>query len=114
MRFTKAEFCTAIDNIKTMTDWEAKINHALDMQSGILSEWIEYYLDTVLDLSDIDPASDMNDIEYFIYDLDFGRKWKPGMVLVDYKDFPLRTTEDLWNLLQTMDEEEAPHEEVCN
>jgi len=46
----------------------------------------------------------MNDkfgyIEYFIYELDFGQKWKNGMC-IDEKgnDIKLQTGEDLYNLL---------------
>lgn len=38
-------------------------------------------------------------IEYYIYELDFGKKYKPGMVIVQHKDVPLRTPEDLYNAI---------------
>ena len=39
-------------------------------------------------------------IGYWMWDLDFGKKWKEGMVADEYgKDIPLKTSDDLWNLL---------------
>lgn len=39
------------------------------------------------------------DIEYFMYELDFGRKWKRGMVTDKGRDIKLTTAEKLWNYL---------------
>ena len=39
-------------------------------------------------------------IEYYCFELDFGKKWKKGDVTEkDGMDIPLATIEDLWNLL---------------
>jgi hypothetical protein len=38
-------------------------------------------------------------IDYYIDELDFGRSWKPGKVVIDGKDVRLETPNDLWNLL---------------
>lgn len=39
-------------------------------------------------------------ISYWIYELDFGNKYKEGSVIdADGSDIPLKTIEDLWNLL---------------
>ena len=47
-------------------------------------------------------------ISYFISDLEFGRKWKPGTITeADGTDVPLGSVQDLWNLLvHTFDENE--------
>ena len=44
---------------------------------------------------------DLNDstIDYFIYELEFGAKYKPGCFLINEKDIPLRTFSDLYNCL---------------
>ena len=40
-------------------------------------------------------------ISYFIYELDFGRDWKPGMVRDTLgNDIKLETIKDVWRLLQ--------------
>ena len=39
-------------------------------------------------------------IAYYIYELDYGNAYKPGMINYDDgRDVPLRTPQDLWNLL---------------
>lgn len=38
-------------------------------------------------------------IGYYIYELDFGKKWKKEMVIIDKKDIKLKTHSDLYNLL---------------
>ena len=38
-------------------------------------------------------------IEYYIWDLDFGRKWKKDSVKVKGKNFKLKNAYDLWDLL---------------
>lgn len=43
-------------------------------------------------------------IDYFIYDLDFGKQWSPGMIIINKKDFKLQTPKDLWDLLNKDDE----------
>ena len=44
-------------------------------------------------------------ISYFMWDLDFGRKWQPGTITeADGTDIPLKTIDDLWHLLENKDE----------
>lgn len=38
-------------------------------------------------------------IGYWMWELDFGEKWMPGTVTKDGKDIPLKTIDDLWNIL---------------
>ena len=48
----------------------------------------------------VDATNDTSDwISYFIYELNFGKDWKDGMIKENGKDIKLQTTEDLWNLL---------------
>lgn len=39
------------------------------------------------------------DLDYYCYELDFGRKWKPGMITFNDKDIPCRNSEELWDLI---------------
>lgn len=69
----------------------------------------EYFTDTyimapkdselVLDILRTVMNDDEDWISYWMYELDCGREWKPYMVTKDGEDIPLRTMEDLWNLL---------------
>lgn len=38
-------------------------------------------------------------ISYYIYDLNFGERWEPGMIKNDDEDIRLQTISDLWYLL---------------
>lgn len=38
-------------------------------------------------------------ISYWMWELNFGEKWKPGTVTENGNDIPLKTIDDLWNLL---------------
>ena len=38
-------------------------------------------------------------IEYFIWELDFGRLYKKGSIQISGKDFTLKTSSHLWDLL---------------
>ena len=40
-----------------------------------------------------------DDITYYMWELDFGKKWAPGMVTFEDKDIPLRNSSDLWELI---------------
>ena len=52
-------------------------------------------------------------ISYFMWDLDFGRKWKPGTITnPDGTDVPLGTIEDLWNLLKNNSNHKTTNEEL--
>jgi len=41
-----------------------------------------------------------DDLGYFVYELEFGEKWKEGVVTdVDGNDIPLKNSSDLYDLL---------------
>lgn len=51
--------------------------------------------------------NNLETIQYFVYELDFGEKWKPGMVPdKEGNDVKLQTIEELYNLLLKEVEEE--------
>ena len=74
----------------------------------------EYFTDTyimapkdselVLDILRTVMGDDEDWISYWMYELDCGREWKPYMVTKNGEDIPLRTMEDLWNLLNKEEE----------
>lgn len=99
MRFEKWEFCQAINAYKRMCEAENKICNALDVTEWEPSNWLGEYYDMIIQMSDIDVESDYNDIDYFCYELDFGKKWTPGCVKIGDEDVCLKTPEDLYDLL---------------
>jgi len=45
-------------------------------------------------------TNDENDwIDYYIWELEFGDKYKDGCVKINNENIPLRKSEDLWNLI---------------
>lgn len=56
--------------------------------------------DDIVKLLEIIMEDKENDwIGYFCWELNFGRRYKPGMITDGDKDIPLATTRDLYNLL---------------
>jgi len=49
----------------------------------------------------IKPNKYGSDIEYFMWDLEFGKKYTEGCFTVNKKNISLATAEDLWNHLNT-------------
>ena len=60
----------------------------------------DYLVDSLIDLLAL-RFDDTNEwINYWMWELDFGKKYRPGMVLVDGKEVHLKTINDLWNILK--------------
>jgi hypothetical protein len=98
---TYKDFCTYIRRIKAIFDFEselAKLRKPTDKDEFTL--FYPTMIDDVVDLLEMI----MNDLEnhwisYYIYDLNFGEKYKKGDVTIDGDEYPLRNVKDLWELL---------------
>lgn len=98
---TYKDFCIYLRRIKAIFDFEselAKLSKPTDKDEFTL--FYPTMIDDVVDLLEMI----MNDLEnhwisYFIYDLNFGEKYKKGDVTVDGDEYPLRNVKDLWELL---------------
>jgi len=104
MRFTKEEFKRAIAALEIMSRDERDIGEALTAgPEWIGSSWVQEYYGLIEQMCDISSDYD-NDLSYFVYDLDFGRNWHPGMVTDENgEDVPLSTIDNLWDLLTRED-----------
>ena len=86
-----------------------KMDKKIDESSKIIrklfdNEWDVYFPtgEFLLNdfLNDIFDDEEVDDIGYFIYELEFGSKWHEGMVLdKNGNDIPLKDASDLYNLL---------------
>ena len=97
---TKEVFVETINFMKTRFDNEIIINNYLTAEFGdaIFYPYSHYEVQMIKVLEDVfDDTSEW--ISYFIYELDFGRKWKPGCVTEDGKDIPLSTPEQLYDMI---------------
>lgn len=104
---TKEEFCKYINFIKDRIEAEDKINNlfteefsdSIFMPYGKCIDKIVSLLSKIMRCEDID-AYGTTDIDYFIYELDFGKKW-PEYSAYDEHDapIPMRTPEELYDYL---------------
>ena len=97
---TKEVFVETINFMKTRFDNEIVINNYLTAEFGdaIFYPYSNYESQMIKVLENV--FDDTNEwISYFIYELDFGRKWKPGCVTEDGKDIPLSTPEQLYDMI---------------
>lgn len=103
MRFTKKEFCTTLKNFQKMCEQEEEIAHILGICEWKGLDWISHYYNLIVNMCDIDTSSKdaygINDLDYYVWELDFGSKWHPGCYMIEDEDIPLRNAEDCWNLL---------------
>ena len=105
MRLTKEEFCSTLSKLKKISKENETLSDALGINEWIGDDWYYSFYDFFVKMCDI-GVDDLNDIDYFCLELDYGRKYKPGVYKIDGEDIPLRTFEDLWNLLMRGEGEE--------
>lgn len=102
-RLTKEEFVRRINNIKEQFKHDSNCHKAFStiLKNDYISNY-DYNL-ILTDYTDIleyimDDKSQM--ITYFIYELEFGKKYKDGMITErDGTIIKLKTVEDLYNYL---------------
>lgn len=111
VEITKENFCALVDNIERYYRFLEKLEEV--SQIDFFNSSFCYFLDQVsnflveLFFPHSSDSRLMNDIDYYMYELDFGKKWKPGYVIIDDKDMPLRNSEDLWNILTLGENDET-------
>lgn len=101
---TKEQFVKHINEIKKMSEIETKINEVMGELEFCQLSFGDYEQIAVNILTNAFTDEENGWISYFIYELDFGKKWHEGSVTEktdgnDKKDIPLGTAEHLYNLL---------------
>ena len=94
---TKENFSILLDAVKNHSDYICNLyrDYGIDFINSPVME-IESEINKYLKAQ----FNDTDDwISYWMWELDFGKKWKPGTVTIDGTDVPLGTVDDLWNLL---------------
>lgn len=102
--FTKDMFIKAINEIEKQYNHDKKCLEAFkvilpnDYTSGYDNHWLQNQLIEILKIA-------MNDnhknswIEYYLWELDFGKKWTKYSIEIKGKSFKLKNAYDLWDLL---------------
>lgn len=102
---TKENFINLIDSIEEFDRGANKLEELLGQCE--YNGWFYAARDSLVDFlnsifytkEEFNSILFISDIDYYIFELDFGKKWSSGMITIDGKDFPLRNSEELWNLL---------------
>ena len=103
---SKEQFVKCIDFIIKRSEAQEKINELFtnEFEDAIFYPYFKYETAYVDLLELIFNDTENNWISYFIYELDFGRKWKPGMVTDDFGDVPMSSAEELYDFLINKEE----------
>ena len=99
----KENFCSLIDAIEETWRFYERLSELLEIElyESKITELVDSINNFIVKLfyKDLNDINKIDDINYYMWELDFGRKWKTGMVTIDGIDIPLRSSEDLWNIL---------------
>ena len=104
VELTKENFCFIVDAIEDSykTLRELSDYTGLIFTESKFAESVDKIQDFLEDLLDIE-RNDLygTDIDYYMWELDFGEKWEPGTITdSEGNDIPLRNSEDLWELIK--------------
>lgn len=94
---TKENFSELINAVKNHSEyiWNLYKDYGIDFVNSPVME-IENEITKYLK-AQFDDKCDW--INYWMWELNFGENWKPGTVTENGNDIPLKTIDDLWNLL---------------
>lgn len=106
VELNEENFCELIDSIEEYWNFCLKLDEAFGINITdsklclLMDKVIDFLVNSFYDINehDKDPYWS-DDITYYMWELDFGKKWQAGMVTLDDKDIPLRDSHDLWELL---------------
>ena len=99
----KDKFKVHMEHIVKLLDMQSKFDDITRGTYGTRFECELMFPTLVEDVIELlqDATHDQDDnISYFLFEIDCGRKWKPGMITMpDGTDIPVATIDDLWNIL---------------
>ena len=104
--FTKELFIETINEIEKQHNHDRKCSDAFkvllpnDYTSVYANHWLQNQLLKILQIAMKDNNRD-GWIEYWMLELDFGRKWEKNKIINKNKYITLKTAEDLWELLNS-------------
>lgn len=104
MRLSRDEFIRVLDKYKQMLYEEQNIMNELNINpEWAPGAWVnEYYefIDKMCDFTEKDYTVEYgSDLDYFCWELDFGRMWQPGMVVEDGVDIKLDSAGALYDFI---------------
>lgn len=109
MKFTYTRFDKCIQNLEAMSRFQDGVSEcAAELRKKNTGIDVELFLPSldsdVVDLLALIMGDKDDWISYFVYELDFGRNYKDGMITnADGSIIKLATSRDLWTLLTKKD-----------
>lgn len=106
---TKTQFVKALNDIKDFNEKIDRINNVLNETCDDNIYCPPSVENTLLNLlQELFDDKETDWIGYYIYELNYGEKWEPGMITDNGKDVKLETPEELYMLLiHNLDERES-------
>lgn len=106
IELTEKNFCNLIDAVEEFWETCNKLDEAFGInitESKIVNLMEVLLSELVESLYDIEDCKEnpywIDDINYYIWELNFGKKWGPGKITIDGHDVPLRNSHDLWKIV---------------
>lgn len=106
VNLTKGSFCGLIDEIENHYRNIGEIEDMIGINLveaktfDLFNETINFLTDLFYTEEELKEYDGLDDISYYMWELNFGKNWRPGTVTdVNGKDIPLKNSEDLWNIL---------------
>ncbi|MCP6727365.1 MAG: hypothetical protein KJI69_05150 [Patescibacteria group bacterium] len=97
----RKDFIAALKIIKSLTDDVEEVHLAMKKLDPDFGGFFISRIDTaLLDMLKLVTNDKHNWISYYIYDLEWGTKWKKGTVTdKEGRDIPMKTMNDLYNVM---------------
>lgn len=108
MKLTKEQFVKYLKLYETMYLEERRIANALGCSPHWPpAQWVDNFFDLFSEMCELGAGTPLygTDLDYFIWDLDFGRNWEPGAVIENGKEVVLSSPEGLYEYLTGKGEE---------
>lgn len=103
IKISKKQFKDIIKSIKKQYKYDRECQKAFKIilpQDHIIGYDNSIIVEGIIELLSNLTNDESDWIRYWIYELDFGKKWKLGTITEkDKSDVPLKTINDLWNIL---------------
>lgn len=97
---SKESFCKVMSDYKSMFDFTDDLNQVFDKYDSDRDVYPPVCTQTVIDLLEFIFNDEGEWIQYWTFELDFGKRYEDGWVTQkDGTIIPLKTVEDLYDLL---------------
>lgn len=93
------EFIKCIEELKTFYEFECGLNECLERFAVDGYLYFPDVITTTIKVLEKMFQDEDGWIDYYCWELEFGKRWQPGMISSEGKDVPLETPENLYALL---------------